>query len=83
MKTFLQKFGQYVVGVLSGFDRLVLRGHIRQVDYLNGMNCTRALDRNGCRERTGAGFRQQSMSLPREVLPDRSYMITHRYTRRS
>jgi len=45
MKTFLQKFGQYVVGVLSGFDRLVLRGHIRQLAYLDGMNCYMALNR--------------------------------------
>ena len=29
MKTFSQKLGQYVIGGLSGFDRRVLRGHIR------------------------------------------------------
>ena len=45
MKTFLRKFGQYVIGVQSGFDRLVPRGHIRQFAHLDGMNGTMAVNR--------------------------------------
>lgn len=37
MKTFLQNHAQDVIGVLSGFDRLVFRGTIRQLAYLDGM----------------------------------------------
>ena len=31
MKTFLAVFGQLVLGTLHGFDRLVFRGHLRQL----------------------------------------------------
>jgi hypothetical protein len=31
MKTFLQRFAGLVAGVLSGFDRLVFRGKLRQL----------------------------------------------------
>jgi hypothetical protein len=37
VKTFLQNHAKDVIGVLSGFDRLVLRGTIRQLAYLDGM----------------------------------------------
>lgn len=37
MKRFVQKHAQDVIGVLSGFDRLVFRGTIRQLAYLDGM----------------------------------------------
>jgi hypothetical protein len=39
MKTFLAAFGHLVLGVLHGFDRLVLRGHLRQLSYAHGMDC--------------------------------------------
>ena len=39
MKTFLQRCGDFVLGVLSGFDRLVLKGKLRQLYSPEGMNC--------------------------------------------
>jgi hypothetical protein len=39
MDTFLGNFGHLVLGVLSGFDRLVFRGHLRQLSYAQGMGC--------------------------------------------
>jgi hypothetical protein len=38
MKTFLQRFGDVVLGVLCGFDRLVFRGKLRQLYSPHGMN---------------------------------------------
>src|ERR1700688_4802645 len=38
MKTFLQRFGAVVLGVLSGFDRLVFNGKLRQLYTPDGMN---------------------------------------------
>jgi hypothetical protein len=37
VKTFIQKHAADVIGVLSGFDRLVFRGTARQVGYVEGM----------------------------------------------
>ena len=37
MKSFLQKFGGGVMGVLSGFDRLVFRGTLRCIADVRGM----------------------------------------------
>lgn len=40
MNVFLQKYPSDVIGVLSGFDRVVIRGHIRQLSYVDrGLNC--------------------------------------------
>jgi hypothetical protein len=39
MKTFLRRFGAVVLGVLSGFDRLVFKGKLRQLYAPEGMNC--------------------------------------------
>jgi hypothetical protein len=39
MKTFLAAVGHLVLGVLHGFDRLVFRGHLRQLSYAHGMDC--------------------------------------------
>jgi hypothetical protein len=39
METFLSVFGHLVRGVLHGFDRLVFRGHLRQISYAHGMDC--------------------------------------------
>jgi hypothetical protein len=33
MKQFIEKFGEQIRGVLSGFDRLVLRGSLRRLQY--------------------------------------------------
>jgi hypothetical protein len=37
MKEFNAKFGSQINGVLSGFDRLVFRGHLRGISYVAGM----------------------------------------------
>jgi hypothetical protein len=37
VRSFLQNHAEDVIGVLSGFDRLVFRGTIRQLAYLDGM----------------------------------------------
>jgi hypothetical protein len=39
MKSFLQRFGGIVLGVLNGFDRLVFKGKLRQLYAPEGMNC--------------------------------------------
>jgi hypothetical protein len=39
METFLGALGHLVLGVLQGFDRLVFRGHLRQLSYELGMEC--------------------------------------------
>ena len=50
MKTFLQRFAALVLGVLSGFDRLVFKGKLRQLyapegmDYYLAANHVRYLD---------------------------------------
>lgn len=38
MKAFLQRFGGVVLGILSGFDRLVFKGKLRQLYSPDGMN---------------------------------------------
>jgi hypothetical protein len=37
VKSFIQKLTGLVVGVLSGFDRLMFRGHLRELAYSGGM----------------------------------------------
>lgn len=37
MTTFFDRFRSSITGVLSGFDRLVLRGHLRSLTYPGGM----------------------------------------------
>jgi len=39
MKTFLQRFQAIVLGVLSGFDRVVFKGRLPQLYSPEGMNC--------------------------------------------
>ena len=39
MQAFLAVFGHLVLGVLHGFDRLVFRGHLRQLSFAHGMDC--------------------------------------------
>jgi hypothetical protein len=38
MKSFVQTLAGLVFGVLSGFDRLMFRGHLRELAYPGGMN---------------------------------------------
>ena len=45
MNTFLTKFPSEVVGVLSGFDRVIMRGTIRRLAYLGGMSAYLATNR--------------------------------------
>ncbi|HEX7840678.1 MAG TPA: hypothetical protein VF469_24545 [Kofleriaceae bacterium] len=45
MNSFVQKHHSDVIGVLSGFDRLVVRGTVRPVSYADGM--TRFLSTQG------------------------------------
>jgi hypothetical protein len=47
VKRFLQKYASDVTASLSGFDRLILRGTLRQLAYLDGMLCYMAI--NGVR----------------------------------
>ena len=37
MKEFIAKYGGQIDGVISGFDRLVFRGHLRAMAYQEGM----------------------------------------------
>jgi hypothetical protein len=37
MKSFIQRFSDKIIGVLNGFDRLVLRGTLRPITYPRGM----------------------------------------------
>ena len=37
MDLFIQKYRKKVISVLSGFDRLVLKGTLRAVSYVAGM----------------------------------------------
>ena len=40
MKSFIQKHAADVIGVLSGFDRLVFRGTLRTLSYVEGMGAS-------------------------------------------
>ena len=37
MQEFIAKYGEEIQGVISGFDRLVLRGTLRAIRYAEGM----------------------------------------------
>lgn len=39
MKSFLRAVAGLVCGVLSGYDRLMFRGHLRQLSYVGGLRC--------------------------------------------
>jgi hypothetical protein len=45
MNAFLLRHADSVLGVLSGFDRLVFRGHLRALSYAHGMDCYRSANR--------------------------------------
>ena len=37
MDRFIARFADKIIGTLSGFDRLVFRGHLRRIIYPAGM----------------------------------------------
>lgn len=37
MNSFIQRFGDKIIGILSGFDRLVFRGTLREIAFVAGM----------------------------------------------
>lgn len=37
MERFIARYASKIIGVLSGFDRLVFRGHLRRISYVAGM----------------------------------------------
>jgi hypothetical protein len=37
MKEFIEKYAAKIVGVLSGFDRLIFRGYLREISYAKGL----------------------------------------------
>jgi hypothetical protein len=41
VKSFVQKLAGLVFGVLNSFDRLMFRGHLRELAYLDGMHRSR------------------------------------------
>ena len=47
MKNFLEKHQELIIGILNGFDRLIIQGTLRHlahtggmIDFLYGQNCT-------------------------------------------
>jgi hypothetical protein len=38
MQRFLQRYQDQIIGVLSGFDRILFRGSLRSISYLGGLN---------------------------------------------
>jgi len=63
MKTFLQRFGGLVLGILCGFDRLVFKGKLRQLYSPEGMNCY--LSANHVLFK---GYKEHAESVTRQVL---------------
>lgn len=63
MKTFLQRFGRVVLGVLSGLDRLVFRGKLCSLYSPEGMNIY--LDANRVRRKD---FEQHTKEVSKKVL---------------
>ena len=45
MDSFLQRHAGDVIGVLSGFDRLLFRGTLRSISYGDGLDCLLAVQR--------------------------------------
>ena len=37
MQRFIHRFSNNIIGILNGFDRLVLRGTLRKIAYARGM----------------------------------------------
>lgn len=73
MKTFLQRFGDIVLGVLCGFDRLVFHGKLRQLYSPHGMNVLLAT--NGILRKD---FKAHALAVTNQVL--RASLILPRHT---
>jgi hypothetical protein len=65
VRRFLSRFGSLVSGVLSGFDRLIFRGHLRRLCYPQGLEGFLAY-RNICRKDFGT-FVEQWTELTKEL----------------
>lgn len=63
MRSFLQRFAAVVVGVLSGFDRVVFKGRLPQLYSPEGMNCYAAA--NHVRR---LDFKKHAKEVTRQVL---------------
>jgi hypothetical protein len=63
MRSFLRRFAPLVVGVLSGFDRVVFKGRMPQLYSPEGMNCYAAANYVPLRD-----FRQHAKEVTRQVL---------------
>lgn len=63
MKSFVQTLAGLVVGVLSGFDRLMFRGHLRELAYPGGM--LRFCNFNGVRL---TGFKPYAAQLTEQLI---------------
>jgi hypothetical protein len=63
VKTFLQRFGGFVAGILSGFDRLIFKGKLRQLYSPEGMNCYLAANQVLRKE-----FKEHAKKVTQQVL---------------
>jgi hypothetical protein len=63
MTSFLRSLSGLVLGVLSGFDRLMFRGHLRSLSFRNGMECYRSA--NGVRY---VDFSQHAQALTEQLI---------------
>jgi hypothetical protein len=50
MQQFIEKFGKQIQGVVSGFDRLVFRGSLRRLNYVQWNPELEALEARGMQE---------------------------------
>jgi hypothetical protein len=50
MQQFIEKFGEQILGVVSGFDRLVFRGSLRRLNYVKWNPELEALEARGMQE---------------------------------
>ena len=51
MKRFIQRFSDKITGVLNGFDRLILRGTLRELTYIREMKGFPGYGIRGCDSR--------------------------------
>jgi hypothetical protein len=48
MKRFLERHRDQILGVLSGFDRVLFRGTVRSLEYLDGVEAFLAVHQGAC-----------------------------------
>jgi hypothetical protein len=63
MKSFLRRFAEVVVGVLTGFDRVVFKGRLPQLYSPEGMNCYAAANHV-----SRLAFKKHAKDITRQVL---------------